>query len=61
VEALCSRVIIINRGKLLADATPEHLRIEHGSLEQAFRVITTGTGDRHDSTATGPKAATPKS
>jgi ABC-2 type transport system ATP-binding protein len=42
VEALCSRVIIINRGRLLADATPENLRIEHGSMEQAFRTITQG-------------------
>ena len=42
VEALCSRIVIINRGRLLADAAPEALRIEHGSLEVAFRRITQG-------------------
>lgn len=41
VEALCSRVVIINHGRILASATPESLRIEHGSLEAAFRAITT--------------------
>ncbi len=41
VEALCSRVVVIHRGTIRADATPEELRIEHGSLESAFRAITT--------------------
>jgi ABC-2 type transport system ATP-binding protein len=55
VEALCTRIIIINRGRLLADATPEALRLEHGSLETAFRVITTGAETaKENSEATKP-------
>jgi ABC-2 type transport system ATP-binding protein len=48
VEALCSRILIINRGRLLADGAPEALRIEHGTLEQAFRVITTAAASGAD-------------
>ena len=42
-EALCDRVIVIDRGRVLADATPERMRIEHaagGSLEDAFLRLT---------------------
>ena len=45
VEALCSRVIIIDRGRILADATPARLRHEHGGLEAAFRAVTTGSAE----------------
>jgi ABC-2 type transport system ATP-binding protein len=41
VEAVCSRVIIIAHGKLLADSTPDKLKQEHhGTLEEVFRKIT---------------------
>lgn len=42
VEAICSRAIIISRGKVLVDSTPAKLKEEHGcSLEEVFRKITT--------------------
>ena len=41
VEAICDRTIIIARGKILVDSTPEKLRREHNcSLEEVFRKIT---------------------
>ena len=41
VEAVCSRTIIIARGKILADSTPEKLKAEHGAnLDEVFRKIT---------------------
>lgn len=39
VEAVCSRVVIINNGKLVADDKTTHLA-EGGSLEKKFREIT---------------------
>jgi ABC-2 type transport system ATP-binding protein len=42
VEAVCSRTIIIAKGKLLVDSTPEKLKQEHGcGLDEVFRKITT--------------------
>ncbi len=41
VEAVCSRAVIINNGKIVADDTIEHLALE-GSLEKTFRDITMG-------------------
>jgi len=42
VEAVCSRVIIIAHGKILADSTPGQLKEKHkGTLEEVFRKITT--------------------
>ena len=42
VDAICSRAIIIARGKVLADGTPEELRAKGGGkLETFFREITT--------------------
>ena len=41
VEAVCSRVIIINNGKLVADDETKHLAAG-GNLEQIFRQITLG-------------------
>jgi len=42
VEAVCSRTIIIARGELLVDSTPEKLKEEHKcSLDEVFRKITT--------------------
>jgi ABC-2 type transport system ATP-binding protein len=41
VEAVCSRTIIIARGKILVDSTPEKLREQYKcSLEEVFRKIT---------------------
>ena len=41
VEAICDRTIIIARGRILADSTPEKLRREHNcSLDEVFRKIT---------------------
>lgn len=42
VEAVCSRTIIISRGRILVDSTPEKLKQEHKcSLDEVFRKITT--------------------
>jgi len=41
VEAVCSRTIIIAKGKVLVDSTPAKLKEEHGcSLDAVFRRIT---------------------
>jgi sodium transport system ATP-binding protein len=38
VSALCDRVVIVARGRVLADGTPEEIRARAGkeSLEEAF-------------------------
>jgi len=42
VEAICSRTIIISKGKMLADSTPEKLKAEHNcALDEVFRKLTT--------------------
>ncbi|MBO9571866.1 MAG: ATP-binding cassette domain-containing protein [Chitinophagaceae bacterium] len=43
VEALCERVIIINKGKLVADEKLADLKLSHGdkSLEHVFKHLTT--------------------
>lgn len=40
VEALCDRVIIINRGKIVADDRLHNLKSEEESLEAVFRRLT---------------------
>jgi ABC-2 type transport system ATP-binding protein len=41
VEAVCSRAIIITRGRILVDSTPEELKNKYGcSLDEVFRKIT---------------------
>ena len=44
VEAVCSRAIIIARGRVLADAAPAALaaRAPSGRLDEVFRTITLG-------------------
>jgi ABC-2 type transport system ATP-binding protein len=43
VEQVCSRAIIISRGRILADSTPARLQQDyHGTLEEVFRKITIG-------------------
>ena len=42
VEAICTRTIIIAKGKILVDSTPDDLKQQyHGSLNEVFRGITT--------------------
>jgi ABC-2 type transport system ATP-binding protein len=41
VEAVCSRTIIIAKGKIIVDSTPEQLQKQYGcSLDEVFRKIT---------------------
>jgi ABC-2 type transport system ATP-binding protein len=41
VEAVCSRTIIISRGQILVDSTPEQLKADYQcSLDEVFRKIT---------------------
>jgi ABC-2 type transport system ATP-binding protein len=40
VDAVCTRAIIIARGKVLADATPKQLESPGKTLEQVFRDLT---------------------
>ena len=41
VEAVCSRTIIISRGRILVDSTPEELKEKYKcSLDEVFRKIT---------------------
>ena len=41
VEAVCSRMIIISRGRILVDSTPESLKQKyHCTLDEVFRKIT---------------------
>ncbi len=42
VDAVCTRAIIIDQGRIVADDTPAALRQQHGGLEQAFRALTRG-------------------
>lgn len=43
VDAICTRAIIIAKGKILADSTPAKLKEEYKcSLDEVFRKITTG-------------------
>ena len=39
-ERLCDRVLIMDHGKILADAPVQQLKAEHGNLEQAFLHLT---------------------
>ena len=39
VEAMCSRVVIISNGKIVADSTPQELAKDK-SLEEVFRELT---------------------
>jgi ABC-2 type transport system ATP-binding protein len=39
-ERLCDRVLIMDHGSILADATVQQLKAEHGNLEQAFLHLT---------------------
>jgi len=44
-EAVCSRMIIVGRGRVLVDSTPDKLKAEHHcTLDEAFRKIVLGSG-----------------
>ncbi|MBY0564639.1 MAG: ABC transporter ATP-binding protein [Hyphomonadaceae bacterium] len=40
VEAVCTRAIVIDQGRIVADATPQALIEKHGDLERAFAALT---------------------
>jgi len=42
VEAVCTRAIVIDKGRIVADKTPQALIEEHGSLDRAFTALTGG-------------------
>jgi ABC-2 type transport system ATP-binding protein len=42
VEAVCTRAIIIDRGRIMFDGTPQEL-LSRGPLDEVFRNITTKT------------------
>jgi ABC-2 type transport system ATP-binding protein len=47
VDAICTRIIIIARGRILEDTTPDALRQrEGGSLDEIFRKLTARTENR---------------
>jgi ABC-2 type transport system ATP-binding protein len=46
VDAVCSRAIIIARGRVVVDATPKALEAPGKTLEEVFRELTLGGGDR---------------
>lgn len=39
-ERLCDRVLIMDQGRILADAPTQQLKSQHGNLEQAFLALT---------------------
>ncbi len=42
VDALCNRIVIIDRGRILVDSTPKELREKEGAeLDRVFRKLTT--------------------
>ena len=42
VDAVCTRAIVIDQGRIVADQSPAALREQHGSLERAFEALTRG-------------------
>ena len=50
VEAVCNRVVMIDRGKICMDSTPNEIRqSSDGSLEEVFRTLTTSDTKRKES------------
>lgn len=41
VEAICNRIIIINKGNIVADDSLQNLKHQYGTMEKAFRTLTT--------------------
>ena len=48
VEAACTRAVIVDRGRIVADGTPDELiaQSDTGSLTDLFRNLTTGDTDK---------------
>lgn len=48
VDAVCTRAIIINEGRIVAAGTPADLRSRHpsGRLDEVFRMLTQGTAEQ---------------
>ena len=45
-EAICSRVVIMNHGRIVADTTPAQLAKQgKGDIQMAFRLLTTGKAE----------------
>ncbi len=42
VDAVCTRAIVIDQGRIVVDQTPAELRTKYGSLEKAFEDLTRG-------------------
>ncbi|MEW4488704.1 ATP-binding cassette domain-containing protein [Thalassoglobus sp. JC818] len=42
VEAVCDRVILINRGRIVLDGTVDEMKGESGNMEERFRELTGG-------------------
>ncbi|MGH7163418.1 MAG: ABC transporter ATP-binding protein, partial [Planctomycetota bacterium] len=40
VEALCDHIVVIHRGRIVADTRAAELRAAHGGLEKAFHELT---------------------
>ena len=40
VDAMADRVIFINQGRIIFDGTPQEMRGDHASLDEAFRAMT---------------------
>ena len=43
VEAVCDRIVLINRGRIVLDGSVEDMRGDAGDLEQRFRELTSGS------------------
>ncbi|MBM4154186.1 MAG: ABC transporter ATP-binding protein [Lentisphaerae bacterium] len=48
VEAVCTRAMIINEGRIVAEGTPVELKARHpsGRLDEVFRSLTQGTAEK---------------
>lgn len=48
VEAVCTRAIIIDAGRIVAEGTPADLKARHpsGRLDEVFRMLTQGTAEQ---------------
>ncbi|GAB4318903.1 MAG: hypothetical protein Kow0059_12700 [Candidatus Sumerlaeia bacterium] len=56
VDAICTRMIIIDQGRLVVDSTPAALREQYeGDLDEIFRRLTRGRG-RREASARKPSA-----
>ena len=61
VDAACTRAVIVDRGRIVADGTPEELRAQSGtgSLQDLFRQVTTRDTDEAGATRGRTRRAKP--